>query len=408
MSYTCRMRLSTRSGHAVTHMAGHVKLLGAGAIALGALAACGDDAAGPSGPDGDGAGATGGSATGAGGAGGGEPLCEIGSHDDGTGVCVAELSPFQATSELTDARDHHVTFTADKPGGKFVYVIGGMVDMMAAVYSIERSTVAPDGSLGAWETLPSGLGSVGPMVASTGTTVLVAGGVRSSGVSRKTNLFTIGDDGSLAGPTDGPDLLDARFHGAAVLVNGVVYATGGLDPTGTSLATTETATLSDAGGVGAWTPGPDLPLPTSHHGLAAWGDYLFVTGGLHRIDNDSPNDVNYDTVWRSKIEPGGGLSAWEEIGTLPTTLGVHASFAHAGQLYLMHGLELDGLSFLKTVQRAPIGADGSIGAWETLTHEISVRRGHCHQTPILDGVLYSIGGASAAGSQTESFFARFE
>ena len=64
------------------------------------------------------------------------------------------------------------------------------------------------------------------------------------------------------------------------------------------------------------------------------------------------------------------------------------------------------------VQRAPFQADGSIGPFESLPSELPIARGHAHQTPIFDGVVYSAGGATLSGlhmkSQAETFFGRFE
>src|SRR5262245_33611342 len=95
--------------------------------------------------------------TSAGGAGGSGPECAVGSHDDGTGTCVAELGAFIETSGILARRDHHVTWAATRPGGKFIYVAGGAVDMQTATTTIERAPIMEGGALGPWENLPQSL-----------------------------------------------------------------------------------------------------------------------------------------------------------------------------------------------------------------------------------------------------------
>ncbi len=344
--------------------------------------------------------------SGAGGGGGAAPGCAAGSHDDGTGVCVATLGAFGAAPSLTDARDHHVTWAAERPGGTFMYVLGGGLDMMSTVQTIERTKVAEDGTLAPWETLPQTLAAVGPMVVSTDDFVVIAGGQRPISASAKVSVSTVADDGALAF-VDGPTMLHARFHGAAVLVDGRIYATGGLDAGGTSLASVETTTL-DGSTLGAWQEATPLPAPTSHHGLATDGHALYVTGGIARENGDFANDVPYDTIYRAAIASDGALEPWTEIGKTPVAISVHASFVHAGHLYLMHGLDSVESRFMKTVQRAPLAEDGTLGAWEELGVILPKTRGHCHQTPIVNGFLYSIGGTNSSGSQVEAYVARFE
>jgi hypothetical protein len=74
----------------------------------------------------------------------------------------------------------------------------------------------------------------------------------------------------------------------------------------------------------------------------------------------------------------------------------------------MHGLDNDTSQFRKSIERAPLAADGTLGAWETLPVRLPITRGHCHQTPIVDGFIYSVAGTNTGGSQVDAFFAKFE
>lgn len=370
--------------------------LGAGVV-VALLMGCGDssDPATTTGPGGGGA--------------GGETTCPPGSHPEGASRCAATLGAFFETSSISEARDHHVTWAATRPGGRFVYVAGGGLNMMSGVASIERASIGDDGMLGAWQTLPATMPAIGPMVASTDARALIAGGIRTGSVRTTTQSATIGDDGALGAFEPGPDLNIPRFHGAAVLHDGWIYAAGGLDASGTSSAVIERVAFDDAGPQGSWiVEGNDMPEQRSHHGFAVHERALYVTGGLTRIDNQFNADVPYDTVLRSPIQPDGSIGTWSIVGTLPVPLAVHASFVHVGQLYVVGGLDMSSLQFSDTVWRATLLEDGSLGSWERLEPRLPLTRGHCHQTPLVDGYLYSIAGTNNAGSQTNAFVAKLE
>lgn len=283
--------------------------------------------------------------------------------------------------------------------------------MQTAVPSIERAAIADDGSLGPWETLGPELPAMGPMVVATDARVFFAGGIRSGGVSVASESTAIASDGSLGAIESGPAMNEGRFHGAAVLHEGFIYASGDLDSTGTSLATIERIAFDDeAGAQGSWVLEAEaMPEPRSHHGLAVHEGWLYVTGGLTRIENDFANDVSYATVLRSKLGADGSIGPFVVEGELPTDLAVHASFVHAGQLYVVGGLHTSPTTaFTGVLRRAEIADDGSLGPWTELSTALPIARGHCHQTPIVGGYLYSVAGTNTGGSQTQAFVARFE
>lgn len=367
-------------------------------------AACGDSSVDPGG------GPQGGSSAGGGdeGGGGGSSGCPVGSHDDGTGACIASLGDFEVGPEIADARDHHMTWAAKRPSGTYLYVAGGAKDMTADVDSIERSTIAADGSLGPWETLSTTSNVSGAVMAATDEVVIFAGGYRATTPSsRAVDIMTIAEDGTLSDPADGPFMADPRFHGAGVLVNGIVYATGGLNSEGSSLASVEHAAL-DGTSLGEWAADTALPVEISHHGLATDGEALYVTGGLKRVENDFANDVTYDAVLRARIAEDGSLEAWEDVGTMPVPLAVHASFVFAGDLYVVGGLDGNATAFVRKIYKVKASAEGALGEWEQVDVALPRPRGHTHQMPIVNGVVYSIAGHQNGASQVNAFYARFE
>lgn len=363
--------------------------------------ACGDSSAQPDGGGGS-------SSDGGGGAGGGEPGCPVGSHEDENGACAAELGEFKNGPPMAEERDHHMTWIAATPAGRFLYAAGGWADMDEPVTSIERARLKDNGGVEDWQTLGTTANVSGAVTVSQDQVVVFAGGYRGLTPSTKSvDVITIDDDGVLSDPVDGPFMNDARFHGAGVLVNGFIFATGGLDSSSSSLASVERASL-DGTNVGSWQQQSPMLEERSHHGLASDGQYLFVTGGLKRVNGDFANDLPYDTVLRAEVGTDGTLSEWSEAGTMPISLAVHSSFVHAGMLYLAGGLDNATGSFVPTIYRVAIGEGGVLGEWELLEAEMPRGRGHSHQTPLAEGMLYSVGGHGLGGSQTNTFFARFE
>ena len=369
------------------------------------VAGCGDSAVTPSGGSGSGGESSGGS----GGAGGEEGGCEPGSHDDGSGVCVAALGEFADGPSLAFARDHHMTWSAEVTAGRFLYAAGGAKNMSTDVPSVERAKINDDGSLGAWETLGPETNASGAVLGVAGNTVVLAGGYRGGGPSKKTEVATIDENGDLSNFSTGESLVSARFHGAGVQSHGFLYAVGGMDGTGTSLSTIERASFGDDGVLGAWeTLSTEMPGPLSHQGVATDGSSIFITGGLTRVNNDFANDEPHDGVYRSAIGADGSLGEMKEQTSLPIELSIQSSFVHAGHLYVVGGLDLDASKFLRTIYRAPIDEGGDLGAWEELSVRLPKARGHSHQTPVVNGFLYSVAGHNNGTSQDDVYFAKFE
>jgi hypothetical protein len=373
------------------------------ALAVGALAACADNDETVVPP---GAGGAGGGGGGSGGEG-----CPAGSHDDGSGACVTTLGGWTAAPSIANRRDHHVTFAVEVPSGTFIYVAGGAVDMMTAVSEIERAPVLAEGGLGSWETLATTLTAVGPCVAQAGRKVVVAGGIRApGGVQPGVSLGDVADDGSITF-TDAGAMLHERFHGTMVTHGGWVYALGGIQADGRSQATVERAPFDEAG-LGAFQAEADLPGPRSHHAAVVHDGAIYLVAGLDRYDGEPfpYSDTDFADVIRSTIAEDGSLGAWETVGQLPAALAVHAAFVHLDQLYVVSGLE--GETFIGRVQRATFAENGTLGAFENLPAELPIVRGHCHQIPVVDDLIFSVAGAALEGvmmkSQAEAFWARLE
>ena len=388
-----------------------------GALLLACFVVCGcgdDDPAEPTGGAGAAAssassGAGSGASAGAGG-GGGEASCPPGSHP-AADTCEATLTGWTEGPPLSMKRDHHLTFVAVADAGPMLYAAGGVVDNGDLRDDIESAAIQPDGSLGPWSTassLPQVAAGAG--VAVVGTTVVVSGGYRlTSGgnptLSAATDVGVLAADGTIGGWTAGPELAETRFHHTMVANGDHLYVIGGLTGDNTDNTPRVEHAVVDGGAVGAWSDVTPLPAKRSHHSAVVYDGAIYVSGGLE----GDPNSATYTTftkMLRTPILGNGALDEWTMVGQLPMALTTHASLVHAGALYVLGGIEGDSHN-VASVRRAPIGADGAIGAWEELA-ALPTPRAHAHQAPLYQGFVYAAGGALNHASMPNVYIGRFE
>lgn len=303
-----------------------------------------------------------------------------------------------------------MTFAARSDAGKFLWAAGGIQDNTVALSSIERATIAEDGSVGAWAgagALPEPV--IGGSVAQVGDAVILTAGIRpdTSGkavLSDKTNIALIGADGKLGAFTEGPLLSATRFHHGMAAHGDTLYVVGGLTGDNTdNTPIVEKATVS-AGAIGNWETTTPLPEKRSHHAVVVHGDGLFVIAGL--TGNPAAVNTPLSDVLRAPIAADGSLGEWKTVGTLPSALATHAAFVYLDSIYVVAGVE-DDSSNTDAVRRAKVAADGTLSEWESVA-SLPTAHAHAHQTPVLEGFVYSVGGALQHMSSTDVFVGKFQ
>ncbi len=336
---------------------------------------------------------------GAGGQGGQGPDCPDGTHVSGND-CEALFDGFEQAPGLLEARDHHVTFAKETAFGTFLYVAAGVQDNSLLLRTVERAPINADGTLGAWQALPDLPSSApGAGVALVDNTVLIIGGLRAFKPSTKVMVADIQDNGDLTQVGDGPDLTVSRFHLTAVSHGKTVYVIGGLTGDGKdNTPSVERAEVGDLG-VGAFSETTPLPAKRSHHAAVVIDDTIYVLGGL--TGDPAGQNEGYSDVLRSVLGADGTPGPWEHAGDLPYNLATHAAFAHAGKLYVLGGVQEDTQD-ADALLAAPLLDDGTLGSFE-LVGNLPMERAHDHQTPLVNGVFYSIGGAHHHISQSEAY-----
>lgn len=192
------------------------------------------------------------------------------------------------------------------------------------------------------------------------------GGATSSFFTREMHVATVDPaTPALGGATDpGVELVDPRSRSGVLLVDGNLYVVGGRAPvSGGITSSVELAKVDVASGaLQAFSKQPALMNGGGEHkvfmpGLAAGNGYLFVAGG--RINGASaPTDV----VLSARIHADGTLGAWQSVTKLPSPLHDFAFVAFKGRLYVAGGVGAAARS--DEVFSATIGADGTLGGWD--------------------------------------------
>ena len=98
------------------------------------------------------------------------------------------------------------------------------------------------------------------------------------------------------------------------------------------------------------------------------------------------------TAEYSTIQPDGTLSPWRMTTTLNEERGFFAAVAHNDFIYVVGGGNgPNGDHYLRSVERARIRADGSLGPWITDQAQLTYPR-RCAKLVVIGNTLYALGG----------------
>jgi hypothetical protein len=187
------------------------------------------------------------------------------------------------------------------------------------------------------------------------------------------------------------------------LYAGTVYVVGGADSTNVPTNSAYFSVVASSGGLLApWAAAPPLPQPLAfataasaspYNSAAAYG-YLYVIGGDSTADGKP-----VATVYVGKTSQTTGVTAWTATTPLPVPLHSAGAAVFDGGLYVVGGSTVGNVP-VSTVYRASIGADGSLGAWRTLT-PLPFKRSY-FGFGIAGTFLYALGGDSGTVTPNDS------
>ncbi|NOZ54844.1 MAG: hypothetical protein GXP08_17200 [Gammaproteobacteria bacterium] len=141
--------------------------------------------------------------------------------------------------------------------------------------------------------------------------------------------------------------------------------------------------------ISGWKEASSLVAPRAGAAVVGVGRYIYVIGGID--GRDFVGITEY-----AKINEDGSLSAWQQTSVLNEERGFVDAATKDGYIYVVGGGNgPNGKNLLRTVERAKVNEDGSLGLWKTLdTGMVMPRR--CSKTFIKDNFIYSLGGFAGA------------
>ena len=234
-----------------------------------------------------------------------------------------------------------------------------------------------------------------PDTATAGELSVTTGGVTVGRLPFRRTTFAIGLQRFLpsydqAGGARQPSMLSiARSGATSEVVKGYLYVLGG-SANGAPLTSIERAVINADGSLGTFSAVPvALVAPRAGHESVVVGDYLYVLGG-------SGSGGALASVERARIAADGTLGAFETVSstrlTAPRKL---ASIAMVGAwLYVIGGADTE---MLNTVERASINVDGSLGPFAVVTEVSLTTAREGHTSHVIGEALYVIGGSGNTG-----------
>lgn len=320
--------------------------------------------------------------------------------NSGVGGCTATagtLGTWVPATSLPATRTNH---TAVEYNG-FIYVMGGLVDGTAGttgLYSdIQYAPINSDGSLGAWTATTSM-----PITNNGHASVVYNGFLYVSGgddpsVTPKVRFARLGTGGSgnpSVWTSAGTTIATNRTNHTSAVYDGYLYVLGGVQ-SGSTVASVQSAPLSEIGVVGSWSAINGLPITRQDHATVISNGYIYVIGGS---GTTGASNVIYALLCKSSNNGVGGctgaagtVGTWTYGSTLPDNRYSVAASVSNGYIYTIGGYSTTQLS---DVLYTTVNANGGLGSWTATTSLPIARSGAV--SFVANGYLFVLGGTQTA------------
>jgi hypothetical protein len=297
------------------------------------------------------------------------------------------LGPFVHVGDLRAARSDASAALA----GNRLHVIGGFDANRQALGSCEHAHVDALGELEPFATGPAGLQEprAGAAAWVSAGALWVAGGFGVSSIERG----ELADAQVVRFSTSQARLIEPRGAAAAVRLGRWLYLLAG-EIGDAALATIERVELTGTG-VGLVEPAGTLPAPRSGASVVRGDNALHIIGGRGAAGALA-------SVETFGIDQNARVGNFTAVGHIDQHRSQHKMVVLGRWLYVLGGRDYDRTAGaappIADVARAPIAADGTIGAFTTWTQLARPRFSHGLAT--IGSTLYVVGGADAGSSVT--------
>jgi hypothetical protein len=258
-------------------------------------------------------------------------------------------------------------------------------------------TCGPACVLGTFTTFGSGFtpARAAFAMAQSGSHYYAVGGQEAASGSSVVQMATANPDGTMSALSGQPSLSSARFAPSAIAIGNFLYVIGGALPSALpgilppSVTTTiERAPINADGSLGAFAAvTAALGTPREAHMSVVVGSYLYVLGG-----DNGPGALN--TIERAPINGDGSLGTFAAAGALTTGRDAASAVLTASFLYVIGGN--DGTSQVRSVERAAVNPDGTLGPFADAGITLPEARDSMTATLVGDH-LYIVGGGYCSG-----------
>ncbi len=141
--------------------------------------------------------------------------------------------------------------------------------------------------------------------------------------------------------------------------------------------------------VAGWRETASLNIPRAGAAIVKAGNIIYAIGGIDGRDF-------LRTVEYSRIREDGTLTPWRLTAPLNEQRGFYDAIAYKGYLYAVGGANgPGGKNLLRSVERARIQDDGSLGPWRMEQTALVYPR-RCVKLALVDDTLYALGGFGGA------------
>lgn len=155
------------------------------------------------------------------------------------------------------------------------------------------------------------------------------------------------------------------------------------------LSSVYTAPINADGTLGTWVTDTPLPVGLQETQFITTKNHAYILGGKNGISSSS-------AVYKAPINADGTLGAWTTEASLPNGLSPAQAIVTKDRIYLLGGDS--GLISVGTVYTTVINTDGTLGAWVTDTSLPSGIQGF--QAIVTKNRVYLLGGYSAGSVAT--------
>jgi len=189
-------------------------------------------------------------------------------------------------------------------------------------------------------------------------------------------------------------LLTPRTGAGVIAINGVIYAIGGVDGRQFLIGSEYSAVQKD-GTLAPWQQTSALIEERAFFSVAAHNGFIYAVGG----GNGPSGHHLLRSVERAAIQADGSLGPWQqEKQSLNFPRRCAKIVASGDYLYAIGGF---GGTLFDSVERAHFNADGSLGPWELTKATLTMPR-YIHADAEINGRLYVLGGHAQQGGMGEA------